>query len=254
MEFKAIVDPKARSAAGCAVVGVYEEGDLGSGGPAHRCADRRARSAGCRRAAISPARLGDTLLLTAAGGRRAAARCCWSASGRAPAFGRKQYRRALQARAQALAKTGARRCGGVPGAGRASPTWRRSTAPAWSPRSFGAQLLPDTGSEDRREAEAAPAHARERGGRRCRARAKAAPGAAWTRRGGRRRRSRWRATWRTCRPTSARPTYPRQPRPAPGQGMAARSRPRCSMRREHQGAEDGRVSRRRRRAPRSRRG
>jgi len=29
MEFKAIIDAKARNDAGCAVVGVYEEGDLG---------------------------------------------------------------------------------------------------------------------------------------------------------------------------------------------------------------------------------
>ena len=31
MEFKAIIDAKARNDAGCAVVGVYEEGDLGIG-------------------------------------------------------------------------------------------------------------------------------------------------------------------------------------------------------------------------------
>ena len=30
MEFKAIIDAKARNATACAVVGVYEEGDLGS--------------------------------------------------------------------------------------------------------------------------------------------------------------------------------------------------------------------------------
>ena len=31
MEFKAIVDAKARNPSGCAVVGVYENGDLGIG-------------------------------------------------------------------------------------------------------------------------------------------------------------------------------------------------------------------------------
>ena len=29
MDFKAIIDPKARNSSGCAVVGIFEDGDLG---------------------------------------------------------------------------------------------------------------------------------------------------------------------------------------------------------------------------------
>ena len=106
MEFKAIIDAKARNAGGCAVVGVYEDGDLGIAArridaqlngmigklrgrrrflrQARRCpvVARAGRSGGCARAADRP------------GNSRSA-------------FGRKQYRKALQSTVHALGKTGA---------------------------------------------------------------------------------------------------------------------------------------------------
>jgi leucyl aminopeptidase len=106
MEFKAIVDAKAREAAGCAVVGVYEKGDLGV---AARALDAEIGGmiSGLHAGGDFGAKVGDTLLLAQPGGA-AAARVLLVGLGSRAGFGRKQYRKALLASAQALAKTGAR--------------------------------------------------------------------------------------------------------------------------------------------------
>jgi len=106
MEFKAIVDAKVRDSAGCAVVGVYEKGDLGV---AARSLDPQIGGMISRLHAGGDfaAKLGDTLLLPQPAGA-AAARVLLVGLGSRAGFGRKQYRKALLASAQALAKTGAR--------------------------------------------------------------------------------------------------------------------------------------------------
>ena len=105
MEFKAIVDVKAREAADCAVIGVYEQGDLGVAaalvdeqmdgllGKLHAQGDFSGK-------------VGDVLLLpmTSGGG---AARVLLVGLGVRAAFARKQYRKAVHAASQALGKTGA---------------------------------------------------------------------------------------------------------------------------------------------------
>jgi leucyl aminopeptidase len=105
MEFKAIVDAKARASADCAVVGMYERGDLSVGagqidsqiggliGNLHSSGDFAGK-------------LSDTLLLPLPKGA-ASARVLLVGLGARSGFGRKQYRKALQATAQALGKTGA---------------------------------------------------------------------------------------------------------------------------------------------------
>jgi leucyl aminopeptidase len=105
MEFKAIVDAKARASADCAVVGMYERGDLSVGagqidsqiggliGKLHSSGDFAGK-------------LSDTLLLPLPKGA-ASARVLLVGLGARSGFGRKQYRKALQATAQALGKTGA---------------------------------------------------------------------------------------------------------------------------------------------------
>jgi leucyl aminopeptidase len=106
MGFKAIVDVKARAPTDCAVVGIYELGDLGVGaglidaqlggslGRLHGDGDFAAK-------------LGDALLLPTPTGA-AAARVLLIGLGVKSSFGRKQYRKALQTAAQALGKTGAK--------------------------------------------------------------------------------------------------------------------------------------------------
>src|ERR1700683_2641045 len=103
MEFKAIVDAKARTAAGCAVVGVYENGDLGSA-TRHLDAQIDGMLARLHAAGDFAAKVGDTMLLPRPAGA-AAARILLTGLGPRSGFGRKQYRKALQASAQALAKT-----------------------------------------------------------------------------------------------------------------------------------------------------
>ena len=105
MKFKAIIDAKARSPTGCAVIGIYEDGDLGVGarqidkqmqgviGKLHGHGDFAGKS-------------GEAMLLPAAAGA-AAERVLLVGLGLKSAFGRKQYRKALQSAAQALSKTGA---------------------------------------------------------------------------------------------------------------------------------------------------
>ena len=105
MEFTAIIDPKARTEAGCAVVGVHEDGDLGKA--AHQIDKQIGGLIGkLREDGDISGKLGDVLLLPAPAGA-AAARVLLIGQGARASFGRKQYRRALQAAVQALAKTGA---------------------------------------------------------------------------------------------------------------------------------------------------
>jgi leucyl aminopeptidase len=105
MEFKAIIDAKARNEAGCAVVGVYEDGDLG--GPARRIdAQLNGMISTLRGDGDFAGKLGDVLLLPAPAGA-AAARVLLIGLGTRAAFGRKQYRKALQSTVHSLGKTGA---------------------------------------------------------------------------------------------------------------------------------------------------
>src|SRR5271163_1040352 len=87
MEFKVIVDAKARATTGCAVVGVYENGQLGG------------LIARLHRAGDFAAKLGDALLLPHPQGS-AAQRVLLLGLGARAAFGRKQYRKALTTSAQ----------------------------------------------------------------------------------------------------------------------------------------------------------
>ena len=104
MEFKAIVDVKAHEVADCAAVGVYEQGDLGIA--AGHIDAQIGMIAKLHSSGDFAAKLGDTLLLPAPAGA-AARRVLLIGLGPRATFGRKQYRKALQATAQALGKTGA---------------------------------------------------------------------------------------------------------------------------------------------------
>ena len=101
----AIVDAKGRTPAGCAVVGIYENGDLGV---AARHVDKQLEGliTSLQASGDFAAKLGDALMLPLAAGS-AASRLLLIGLGSRAAFGRKQYRKALQSSAQALAKTGA---------------------------------------------------------------------------------------------------------------------------------------------------
>ena len=105
MEFKAIVDPQARRRAACAVIGMYENGHLGDA--AQRI---DTQTGGLLRKLHSDrdfaGKLGDTLLLARPAGARSA-RVLVVGLGARSKFGRMQYRKAVQAAAQALLKTGA---------------------------------------------------------------------------------------------------------------------------------------------------
>jgi len=105
MEFMSIVDAKARAPSGCAVVGIYENGDLGI---AARHIDKQLSGTitSLHGSGDFSAKVGDTLMLPLPSGSTAARLLLVGLGGRA-AFGRKQYRKALLACAQALAKTGA---------------------------------------------------------------------------------------------------------------------------------------------------
>jgi leucyl aminopeptidase len=105
MEFKAIVDAKARNEAGCAVVGIYEDGDLGI---AARRIDTQLNGliGKLHGDGDFSGKLGDILLLPTPAGA-AAARVLLIGLGTRSGFGRKQYRKALQSTVQALGKTGA---------------------------------------------------------------------------------------------------------------------------------------------------
>jgi leucyl aminopeptidase len=105
MEFMAIVDAKAHTPAGCAVVGVYENAELGL---AARQVDKQLAGmiTNLLGSGDFAAKLGDSLMLPSPAGS-AASRLLLIGLGTRAGFGRKQYRKALQASAQALAKTGA---------------------------------------------------------------------------------------------------------------------------------------------------
>jgi leucyl aminopeptidase len=105
MEFTTIIDAKARNAAGCAVVGVYEDGELGA---LAASLDRQLRGliGKLRAAGDFAAKLGDVLLLPSPAGA-AATRVLLIGLGSRSGFTRKQYRKALQSAVQAIAKTGA---------------------------------------------------------------------------------------------------------------------------------------------------
>ena len=105
MEFKAIVDPRAQNVAACAVVGVYDDGFLGD---AARRVDTRMGGLAAKLYASRDfaGKLGDTMLLARPAGAKSA-RVLLVGLGAKRKFGRKQYRKAMQAAAQALLKTGA---------------------------------------------------------------------------------------------------------------------------------------------------
>ena len=106
MDFKTIIDVKARNDAGCAVVGVYEGGDQGQ---AARKIDSQLQGLIGKLHAEGDfsGKLGDVLLLPNPEGTTAS-RVLLVGLGKRSGFGRKQYRKALQATVQALGKTGAR--------------------------------------------------------------------------------------------------------------------------------------------------
>jgi leucyl aminopeptidase len=104
MEFKVIVDAKARAATGCAVVGVYENGDLGAA-TRHLDAQLGGLIARLHSAGDFAAKLGDALLLPHPQGV-AAQRVLLLGLGARAGFGRKQFRKALTTSAQAVLKTG----------------------------------------------------------------------------------------------------------------------------------------------------
>jgi leucyl aminopeptidase len=105
MEFTAIVDAKACHPSGCAVAGVYENGDLGV---AARQIDKQLDGliAKLHGSGDFAGKLGDALMLPLPQGSTAS-RLLLIGLGARAGFGRKQYRKALQAGAHALGKTGA---------------------------------------------------------------------------------------------------------------------------------------------------
>jgi leucyl aminopeptidase len=105
MEFKAIIDAKVRNEAGCAVVGIYEDGDLGV---AARQIDTQLDGliGNLHGEGDFSGKLGDVLFLPNPAGA-AAARVLLIGLGTRSGFGRKQYRKALQSTVQSLGKTGA---------------------------------------------------------------------------------------------------------------------------------------------------
>ncbi len=101
----AIVDAKARAPSGCAVVGIYENGDLGV---AARQIDKQLQGliTGLQGSGDFAAKLADALMLPLPAGATVS-RLLLIGLGSRASFGRKQYRKALLSCAQALAKTGA---------------------------------------------------------------------------------------------------------------------------------------------------
>ena len=104
MEFKAIIDIKARAGADCAVVGVYEQGDLGV---AAKLIDAQLGGliGNLQANGDFAGKQGDSLLLPTPAGA-ASSRVLLIGLGPRSGFGRKQYRKSLLCAAQALGKTG----------------------------------------------------------------------------------------------------------------------------------------------------
>ena len=105
MDFKAIVDTKARESTDCAVVGVYEQGDLGTSAR-HVDEQTAGMISNLHAGGDFAGKIGDSLLLPLTTDAPYA-RVLLIGLGSRAAFGRKQYRKALLASAQGLAKTGA---------------------------------------------------------------------------------------------------------------------------------------------------
>ena len=105
MEFKAIIDPKARNGADCAVAGIYEDGDFGV---AARQIDTQLNGliGKLHGNGDFSGKLGDILFVPNLTGA-ATARVLLIGLGTRSVFGRKQYRKALQSAASSLGKTGA---------------------------------------------------------------------------------------------------------------------------------------------------
>src|ERR1700761_7122148 len=105
MEFMAIVDAKARHPAGCAVVGIYENADLGV---AARQLDKQLDGYIAKVCASGDfaAKVSETWMLPLPADS-AVQRLLLVGLGSRSAFARKQYRKAVLASAQALAKSGA---------------------------------------------------------------------------------------------------------------------------------------------------
>jgi len=105
MDFKTIVDPRARSATACAVVGMFEGGELSTAGAEIDTSIggqlRKLQSGG-----DFAAKLGDVFLIAQPGAARAG-RVLLVGLGTKAHFGRKQFRKSVQSAAQALARTGA---------------------------------------------------------------------------------------------------------------------------------------------------
>ncbi len=105
MEFRTIVDNRARSATACAIVGLYENGDL-----SETARQIDGQIDGLIKKLIAggdfAGKVSDTLLLPRPKGSRAT-RILLVGLGARKNFGRKPYRKAVQSAAQALAKTGA---------------------------------------------------------------------------------------------------------------------------------------------------
>lgn len=105
MEFQAIVDSRGQDAAACAVIGMHDDGSLG--GTARRVDARMGGLAAKLHASRDFAgKVGDTLLLARPQGSKAA-RVLLVGLGSKGKFGRKPYRKAVQAAAQSVLKTGA---------------------------------------------------------------------------------------------------------------------------------------------------
>jgi leucyl aminopeptidase len=106
MEFQALVDARARTSSGCAVIGVYEGGEPGVAAR-HLDAALGGLIARLHSGGDFAAKLGDTLLLPQPAGA-AHQRVLVVGLGARAQFGPQPYRKALKAAAQALLKTGAR--------------------------------------------------------------------------------------------------------------------------------------------------
>ena len=105
MEFNAIIDPKARNASGCALLGVYENHELGLAS-GHVDAQTNGLISKLSAAGDFPGKLADTLMLPAPAGA-AAARVILVGLGPRKSFGRVAYRKAMTAAAHAVGRTGA---------------------------------------------------------------------------------------------------------------------------------------------------
>ena len=237
MEFKAIIDPKSRVLTDCAVVGVYENGDLGV---AARNID--AQIGGLIKQLHSggdfAAKTGDTLLLPRPAGA-ASARVLLVGLGTRAGFDRKQYRKALLVERSGARQDRCRRCRGVLGAG-GNRRRRRAIPRAHGGRNLQRAGLQDSRPEVRCETKAGQALERQRG------RGERARGEGDRHRPQDRRRNRQR-DGHVARfgESAAQHLYPHLYRPTrrkPRQGVAAHQ-DQGNRRERHQGLENGCIPR-----------